>query len=170
MESGASLSHKHNNTLVNSVMSGGPADKGGIHAGEYITAVNGTSIVKMPLDKVVTLIRGTEPSLITVTVGDLKGHVRDVTMNRAAITQPDCFIEGPVYLNVINNAVYGTIGDTNVNWIASGGQVSGYYKGEYLSLALFRNGNQTNIQGNIHGYGVSWIGSSLISTYQECIP
>jgi hypothetical protein len=136
---GCVLTQKHNNTQVVSVLSGSPAEKAGIHSGEYITAVDGASTVKMPLDKVVGLIRGPASSLITVTVGDLKGHVRDVTMNRIAITVP-------------------------------GGLVSGYYKGEYMHLTLFRNGIQNIIEGSIHGSYVRWMGTSVVSTYQECIP
>jgi hypothetical protein len=167
---GCVLTQKHNNTQVVSVLSGSPAEKAGIHSGEYITAVDGASTVKMPLDKVVGLIRGPASSLITVTVGDLKGHVRDVTMNRIAITVPDCFMEGNVFLSVSPVGVTGYIGNTNVNWFANGGLVSGYYKGEYMHLTLFRNGIQNIIEGSIHGSYVRWMGTSVVSTYQECIP
>lgn len=55
-------------TFVESPMSGQPAERAGIWAGDEIVKVNGDSVVDMPLDKVVSMIRGKRDTEVVLTV------------------------------------------------------------------------------------------------------
>jgi C-terminal peptidase prc len=55
-------------TFVESPMSGQPAERAGVWAGDEIVKVDGTSVVDMPLDKVVSMIRGKRGTIVTLTV------------------------------------------------------------------------------------------------------
>ena len=55
-------------TFVESPMSGQPAERAGIWAGDEIVKVNGDSVIDMPLDKVVSMIRGKRDTEVVLTV------------------------------------------------------------------------------------------------------
>lgn len=65
---GVVISQHENGVYVNSVMEESPAKTAGIRQGDYITAVNGTSIKGMPVDQVRNLIIGATFSEVTVTI------------------------------------------------------------------------------------------------------
>lgn len=55
-------------TFVESPMAGQPAEKAGVWAGDEIVKVNGEDVVDVPLDKVVSKIRGPRDTEVTLTV------------------------------------------------------------------------------------------------------
>lgn len=55
-------------TFVESPMSGQPAERAGIWAGDEIVKVDGESVVDLPLDKVVSMIRGKRDTEVVLTV------------------------------------------------------------------------------------------------------
>ncbi len=55
-------------TFVESPMSGQPAERAGIWAGDEIVKVNGESVIDLPLDKVVSMIRGKRDTEVVLTV------------------------------------------------------------------------------------------------------
>ncbi len=62
-----------------------PAKKAGIKAGDYLTAVDGKSIIGLSLDDAVNLMRGKPGEPITVTVARKGEDPQDITMVRAII-------------------------------------------------------------------------------------
>jgi carboxyl-terminal processing protease len=62
-----------------------PAAKAGIQAGDYLTAINGQSIVGMPLNDAVDKMRGDAGSHITVTIARDGRDPFDVTLTREVI-------------------------------------------------------------------------------------
>jgi C-terminal peptidase prc len=55
-------------TFVESPMPGQPAERAGVWAGDEIVKVDGTSVVDMPLDKVVSMIRGKRDTAVKLTL------------------------------------------------------------------------------------------------------
>lgn len=55
-------------TFVESPMPGQPAEKAGVWAGDEIVKVDGTSVVDVPLDKVVSMIRGKRDTPVKLTL------------------------------------------------------------------------------------------------------
>jgi len=71
---------------VISPMDGTPADAAGIMAGDYITAVNGESLMGMTLDAAITLLKGPAGSEVTITVArEGESEPFDVTIVRDMI-------------------------------------------------------------------------------------
>jgi carboxyl-terminal processing protease len=68
-----------------SPMDGTPASKAGIQSGDFITSINGASIVGLPLDEAVSQMRGKPGEDITLTI--LRGETEpfDVTLTREVI-------------------------------------------------------------------------------------
>ncbi len=62
-----------------------PAARAGIQAGDYLTAINGESIVGLTLNDAVTRMRGEPGSSITVTIAREGQDPHDVTMRREII-------------------------------------------------------------------------------------
>jgi C-terminal peptidase prc len=76
-------------TFVESPMAGQPAEKAGVWAGDEIMKVDGTSVVDMPLDKVVSMIRGKSGTKVKLTLlrEGLPGEtVLEVTRSRIRVT------------------------------------------------------------------------------------
>jgi carboxyl-terminal processing protease len=70
---------------VVSPMDGTPAGRAGILAGDYITAIDGSSVVGMPLDQAVKQMRGPVGSAITLTVAREKSNPFSVKLTREII-------------------------------------------------------------------------------------
>jgi carboxyl-terminal processing protease len=66
-------------------MDGTPADKAGIKSGDFLTAIDGQSIVGLPLSEAVKLMRGEVGASLTVTVAREGIEPFDVTMTREVI-------------------------------------------------------------------------------------
>ncbi|HET6863678.1 MAG TPA: S41 family peptidase [Candidatus Saccharimonadales bacterium] len=77
-----------NNIVVISPISGYPADKAGLKARDIIAAVNNQSTQGMSVDSVVTKIRGTAGSKVTLTIIRDSGNPFSVTITRQKITVP----------------------------------------------------------------------------------
>lgn len=76
------------NIVVISPISGYPADKAGLKARDIIAAVNNQSTQGMSVDAVVTKIRGTAGSKVTLTIIRDSGNPFSVTITRQKITVP----------------------------------------------------------------------------------
>lgn len=86
---GMEVGIRDNVITIISPLSGTPAEKAGLLAGDVIVKINGTSTEKMSIDEAVRLIRGPEGSVVNLTmyrVGDLEP--RDVPVTRATIEIP----------------------------------------------------------------------------------
>ena len=70
---------------VVSPIDGTPAERAGIQAGDYLTAINGESIVGLTLNEAVRMMRGEAGSNITVTVAREGTDPFDVTLTREII-------------------------------------------------------------------------------------
>lgn len=71
---------------VISPMDGTPADAAGVMAGDYITAVNGESLMGMTLDAAITLLKGPAGSEVTITIArEGESEPFDVTIVRDMI-------------------------------------------------------------------------------------
>ena len=85
-------------TYVESPMSGQPAEKAGLWAGDEIIKVDETSVIDMPLDKVVGMIRGKRDTVVRLTVlreGVPGEVVVDVTRAHIRVTN----VEGRILEN-----------------------------------------------------------------------
>ena len=85
-------------TYVESPMSGQPAEKAGLWAGDEIIKVDDTSVIDMPLDKVVGMIRGKRDTVVRLTVlreGVPGEVVVDVTRAHIRVTN----VEGRILEN-----------------------------------------------------------------------
>lgn len=75
---GAILTQRDNKTIVESPLEGRPAHASGVRAGDQITHVDGSSIIGLPLHKVVSKIRGEKGTTVKLTVvreGDSKPRI-----------------------------------------------------------------------------------------------
>ncbi len=72
-------------TVVLSVLNGGPADQIGIRRGDRIVAVSGDPVTERSVTDVAGLIRGEEGSLVTIALRDPVGADRSVTVTRAPV-------------------------------------------------------------------------------------
>ena len=74
---GAVLTKKGEDTIIETPMEGQPAHKAGLRAGDIIIAVDGKSVVGMPLSKVVKRIRGPKGTKVRLTIRRV-GEVKDL--------------------------------------------------------------------------------------------
>jgi carboxyl-terminal processing protease len=68
-----------------SPMDGTPAARAGLQPGDYITAVNGESVVGLPTNEAVKLMRGPAGEKVTLTIAREKSDGFDVTLTREVI-------------------------------------------------------------------------------------
>ena len=83
---GAELGTKDKNIIVIAPLDGSPAEKAGIKAGDIVLKVDGQSVVGQDLSKVVTQIRGTKGTSVTLTVQHADGKQADIKIIRDVIT------------------------------------------------------------------------------------
>jgi carboxyl-terminal processing protease len=72
---------------VVSPMDGTPADKAGLKPGDYITAVNGQSVLGLPVSEAVKSMRGKPGEKVTLSIAREKTDPFDVTLVREVIKQ-----------------------------------------------------------------------------------
>lgn len=83
---GIQISTEHGLVKVISPIDDTPANKAGIKAGDYILGVDGKSLLDMPLDKAVMMMRGKPGTELTLTILNKEEmKPRDVTLKRAEI-------------------------------------------------------------------------------------
>ncbi|HYE44623.1 MAG TPA: S41 family peptidase [Caulobacter sp.] len=70
-----------------SPMDGTPADRAGLKPGDYITAVNGQSVLGMPVSEAVKQMRGKPGEKVTLSIAREKTDPFDVTLVREVIKQ-----------------------------------------------------------------------------------
>ncbi|QDU28408.1 putative CtpA-like serine protease [Anatilimnocola aggregata] len=74
--------------LVVNIISGGPADLGGIRAGDRIIQVDDKSSSQVSPDQLADLLRGSEGSLVTVILRDAQGVERTLKLTRRRVEVP----------------------------------------------------------------------------------
>jgi carboxyl-terminal processing protease len=74
--------------LVVNVISGGPADQGGIRASDRIVQVDDKTSEQVSPDQLADLLRGAEGSLVTVVLKDSQGTMRTLKLTRRRVEVP----------------------------------------------------------------------------------
>ncbi|GMK39801.1 peptidase S41 [Paenibacillus sp. CCS19] len=83
---GIQLREENNAFIVDSVIKDSPAEKAGLKAEDTLTAVEGTSVTGIAMDKLIELLRGEIGTKVSITVSRPKlAEPLTVTMTRAAI-------------------------------------------------------------------------------------
>lgn len=70
------------------VISGSPADRGGILPGDRILSVSGRSTAKLTTDQAADLLQGTEGSLVELTAASASGQARRIVLRREHVEVP----------------------------------------------------------------------------------
>lgn len=104
---GAYLDNNADHVVIQSPIKGSPAEKAGLQAGDRILKVNGTSVLGMPSEKAVTLIRGEAGTKVTLEIErPAENRTFTVTITREQINLPDVeyrLMEGGIgYLALYN--------------------------------------------------------------------
>ena len=82
---GIEITQRDGLVYVNYAIEDGPAAKAGIKSGDYITAVEGESVLGKPLDEAVEGMRGTPGESVTITVQSDDVGTRDITIVREIV-------------------------------------------------------------------------------------
>jgi carboxyl-terminal processing protease len=86
---GMEVGMRNNVITIISPLSGTPAEKAGLLAGDVLVKINGTSTEKMSIDEAVRLIRGPEGTVVTLTIYRTgEPEPRDIAVTRATIEIP----------------------------------------------------------------------------------
>ncbi|MEX0818430.1 MAG: S41 family peptidase, partial [Pirellulaceae bacterium] len=78
--------------LIVNAIPGGPADQGGIQAGDRIVEVDGQSTRDISTDKAADMLKGVEGSLVDLVLLDRQGNQRQLRLARARVEVPS--VEG----------------------------------------------------------------------------
>ena len=73
---------------IREVYTGSPAEQAGLRVGDRIMRVNGADVASRPQAEISGQIRGEPGTPVTLTVQDLQGALRDVTVMRARVLPP----------------------------------------------------------------------------------
>jgi carboxyl-terminal processing protease len=101
---GVELKSEEHALLVVSVIAGGPAEKGGLHKGDRIVAVNGQSLEILAPDSAADLLRGEEGTRVAVMVRSPEGETRPLELARERVEVP-C-VEGVRIVDPANGVGY----------------------------------------------------------------
>lgn len=82
---GVQVRQEEERYLIDSVMKDTPAEKGGVLAGDEITAVDGTPVKGVTMEKLVSLLRGEKGSKVKVTLSRTGSQPLTVELTRAPI-------------------------------------------------------------------------------------
>ncbi len=77
---------------VVNVITGSPAEKGGLRSGERIVGVDGQTVVALTSDKAADMLKGVEGSTVQLDVSNEQGETRHVNLTRQRVELPS--IEG----------------------------------------------------------------------------
>lgn len=85
---GAVLDIHNNAPTVVRVLPDSPAEKAGLRAGEVILRVDGVPVAGQTIEQIVAKVRGPEGTAVTLSLQDLDGSERNLTIVRAKLTLP----------------------------------------------------------------------------------
>ncbi|HEV2339342.1 MAG TPA: S41 family peptidase [Patescibacteria group bacterium] len=139
---GAELGMKGKQIIVIAPLSGSPAMKAGLKAGDAILAVNGITTANEDLGKVVTLIRGPQGTKVTLTIqhkGEAKGTDITITRNTITVKSVDGWVKQIKDIDTLGSA------------IKNSSKKSDYVM--YIDLSQFgdnTNGDWTNLVNSLY--------------------
>jgi carboxyl-terminal processing protease len=84
---GIELKAAENGLLIVKVITGSPAERGGLHPGDVITAVDGNDVAKFSTDRAADLLQGPEGSVAKITLV-ASGSSRTVALKREQVEVP----------------------------------------------------------------------------------
>ncbi len=85
---GAVLDQQNNSVFIVRVLSGSPAERAGVKAGDELISVDGVGVAGLTVDQVVTRVRGPEGSSVVLELRSPAGVTREVTITRAKLDLP----------------------------------------------------------------------------------
>ncbi len=144
---GMEVGMRNNLITIISPLSGTPAEKAGLLAGDVLVKINGTSTEKMSIDEAVRLIRGPEGTTVTLNIyrsGD--PEPRDITVTRATIEIPTVKTEKKDDTFIITLYSFNALAETKMQEA-----VEAYVKSGAKKLVL-------DMRGNPGGYLQSAVG------------
>ncbi len=102
---GVTIRGTENGYHIDKVTEGGPAEKAGLLAGDMIVAVDGTSVIGMPVEEGKTLVQGKKGTTVEITV-DRAGEQKTFTVKRDTVKTKVAtgqLLEGNIGLVTIEN-------------------------------------------------------------------
>jgi len=85
---GIELRADDNTLLILNVISGGPADEGGVRPGDRIVAVDGRSTHEVSTDTAADMLKGVDGSRVEVVLQDARGTLRRLHLQRRRVDVP----------------------------------------------------------------------------------
>ncbi len=85
---GAVLDQQDNSMFIVRVLSGSPAERAGMKAGDELVSVDGVGVAGLTVDEVVSRVRGPEGSQVTLELKSPAGVTRTLTITRAKLDLP----------------------------------------------------------------------------------
>ncbi len=110
---GVTFERRKDEVVVVDVFVGSPADKAGIKAGEKIIALDGQPVLPLTAKEFANKVRGPIGSVLTLSLSDAQGQVRDISLKRARV-QPTTIAltrEGEVAIIRISRFMPGTVNE-----------------------------------------------------------
>lgn len=144
---GMEVGMRNNLITIISPLSGTPAEKAGLLAGDVLVKINGTSTEKMSIDEAVRLIRGPEGTTVTLHIyRSGEPEPRDITVTRATIEIPTVKTEKKGDTFIITLYSFNALAETKMQEA-----VQAYVKSGAKKLVL-------DMRGNPGGYLQSAVG------------
>ena len=144
---GMEVGMRNNLITIISPLSGTPAEKAGLLAGDVLVKINGTSTEKMSIDEAVRLIRGPEGTTVTLNIyRSGESEPRDITVTRATIEIPTVKTEKKGDTFIITLYSFNALAETKMQEA-----VQAYTKSGAKKLVL-------DMRGNPGGYLQSAVG------------
>lgn len=110
---GAQVEYKDDALTVVAPLSGSPAERAGVRAGDRILKVNGDSLSGLDLMRAVDMVRGPEGTNVTLTI-NRDGSEFDLTITRDVVRTPEIDISFQNNVAVIKIAQFGRTTDTQL--------------------------------------------------------
>jgi len=85
---GVELKSENDSLLIVNTITGSPAERGGIRAGDRIVAVDGQTTKAITADKAADILKGDEGTYVVVTVAAADGSTRNVRVRRERVEVP----------------------------------------------------------------------------------
>lgn len=110
---GAQVEYKDDALIIVAPLSGSPAEKAGVRAGDRILKVDGESLSGLDLLRAVEKVRGPQGSSVTLTI-NRDGSEFDLTIRRDIVTLPEIDISFQSDIAVVKIAQFGRTTDTQL--------------------------------------------------------